>query len=77
MGAASSLRRRIDVTDAELELERIAILVESRELTEAHERLHLMAHEQSAHQNHRDRLVAHRARIRAYRAAVRREPPDE
>jgi hypothetical protein len=53
------------VTDAELELERIAILVEERELTEAHERLHLTPHDRLAHEKHRSRLRAHQARIRA------------
>jgi hypothetical protein len=67
---------RIAVIDGELELEWIAILVEARELAEAHEDLHLAPRDPSARQQHCDRLQAHQARIRAYRAALR-QPADE
>jgi hypothetical protein len=59
------------MTDAELEVERVAILVEERELEAAHERLHQRPNDRPGHQAHRERLKAHTARVRAFQAALK------
>jgi hypothetical protein len=58
------------MTPAELEAERLALLAEERALLEAHERLHHTPDDRSGHQQHRERLKAHRERVSAFNAAL-------
>jgi hypothetical protein len=60
------------MTDAELGAERIALLGEQLELEAEHARLHERPDDSLGHQQHRERLEAHTARIRAYRDALRK-----
>jgi hypothetical protein len=59
------------MTDAEFEVERIAISVEERELAEAHERLRQRPDDRAGHRAHGERLRAHTERVRAFQAALR------
>lgn len=59
------------MTDAELEVERVAILAEQQELEQAHERVHLTPDDREGHAAHREHLKAHTNRVRAFADALR------
>jgi len=58
------------MTDAEIETERVALLVAEQELLAALPRLRMSADDRPAHAAHRARLAARDERIRAYRHAL-------
>jgi hypothetical protein len=58
------------MTDSELEAERVALLAEEQSLLDAHERLHNTPDDRFGHHQHRQRLKAHENRVEAFKNAL-------
>jgi hypothetical protein len=65
------------MTDAELDAERAALVIQERELLEEHDRLHLRPDDIAGHRAHLQRLHAHRDRIRVFHDALQQRYSDK